>query len=139
MKEKVKNSLEAFRSAKNMNIKSASGTDLVVSVKGSPIVGVWGWTNRPGTLAHWPGGLVACFPGENTTNGTIVFSTGDINLTFKKFFESEVKFNDLTKSIYSSSVIEEPLERSFNCSYASGIPSYLIMFEMLRFELPNFY
>ena len=23
--------------------------------------GVWGWTDRPGTLAHWPGGIVVSF------------------------------------------------------------------------------
>ena len=91
MKEKVKNSLKSFRSSKNMTIKSEVGTDLTINIKGAPVVGVWGWTNKPGTLAHWPGGLVACFPGGKTANGTIVFSPGDINLTFKKYFESEVK------------------------------------------------
>ena len=116
MKDKVKNSLEAFRSAKNMNIKSECGTDLTVSVKSSPIVGVWGWTNRPGTLAHWPGGLVACFPGENTTNGTIVFSPGDINLTFKKYFESEVKCivrNDFITEVQGKSLDAKLMRQYF--------------------------
>ena len=116
MKDKVKNSLEAFRSAKNMNIKSKCGTDLTVSVKDSPIVGVWGWTNRPGTLAHWPGGLVACFPGENTTNGTIVFSPGDINLTFKKYFESEVKCivrNDFITEVQGKSLDAKLMRQYF--------------------------
>ena len=96
MKEKVKNSLKSFRSSKNMTIKSEVGTDLTVNIKGSPCVGVWGWTNKPGTLAHWPGGLVAGFPGGKTANGTIVFSPGDINLTFKKYFLNQ-KLNVLSK------------------------------------------
>ena len=116
MKEKVKNSLKAFRSAKNMNIKSQWGTDLIVSIKGSPTVGVWGWTNRPGTLAHWPGGLVACFPGKNSTNGTIVFSPGDINLTFKKYFESEVKCivrNDFITEVQGKSLDAKLMRQYF--------------------------
>ncbi len=91
IKEKVSSSVKAFRSANEMKVKSGNGTNLTVNITDAPVVGVWGWTSKPGTLAHWPGGLVACFPGEKTSNGVIVFAPGDINLTFKKYFEAEVK------------------------------------------------
>src|SRR5215212_1704405 len=48
-------------------------------------VGIWGWTDRPGTLAHWPGGLVVSFPRSGTVNGTVVLDRGDVNLTFKRY------------------------------------------------------
>ena len=43
-------------------VTSKAGTDLDVNMEGAPTVGVWGWTDRPGTLAHWPGGIVVSFP-----------------------------------------------------------------------------
>lgn len=54
-------------------------------------VGVWGWTDKPGTLAHWPGGIVVSFPKAAPSNGTLVMAAGDINLTFKRYLASPVK------------------------------------------------
>lgn len=75
-----------------MKVTSDAGTDLTVDMRGASHVGVWGWTDRPGTLAHWPGGIVVSFPGAKTTNGRLVFRPGDMNLTFKRYFDSEVVF-----------------------------------------------
>ncbi len=48
-------------------------------------------TSKPGTLAHWPGGIVVSFPKSGTVNGTLVMAAGDINLTFKRYLTSPVK------------------------------------------------
>ena len=93
LKEIVKEAVAQCRNASVMTIKSEVGTNLEVNLKNTNTVGVWGWTDRPGTLAHWPGGLVVSFPNKSSVNGKIVFQPGDINLTFKKYFESEVIFN----------------------------------------------
>jgi len=74
-----------------MSVTSPAGTDLAVDLKGAATVGVWGWTDRPGTLAHWPGGLVVSFPKSGTVNGTLVLDRGDINLTFKRYLEAPVR------------------------------------------------
>ena len=58
-----------------MRVTSKAGTELDVDMAGAPTVGVWGWTDRPGTLAHWPGGIVVSFPKSKTVNGTIVLAT----------------------------------------------------------------
>ena len=71
-----------------MTVTSAAGTDLDIDLTGASTVGVWGWTDRPGTLAHWPGGLVVSFPRAATVNGTLVLDRGDINLTFKRYLEA---------------------------------------------------
>ena len=90
MKDIVRDAVAACRGAARMTVTSPAGTDLEVDITEMPTVGVWGWTDRPGTLAHWPGGLVVGFPHAGCCNGRIVFAPGDMNLTFKRYFESEV-------------------------------------------------
>ena len=90
MKDIVRDAVAACRGAARMTVTSPAGTDLKVDITEMPTVGVWGWTDRPGTLAHWPGGLVVGFPHAGCCNGRIVFAPGDMNLTFKRYFESEV-------------------------------------------------
>lgn len=102
LKDVVKNSVTRCRNSEIMNVHSVAGTDLSVEMKNSSTVGVWGWTDRPGTLAHWPGGLVVSFPKKSSVNGKLVFQPGDINLTFKKYFENKVSFfleDDYVKKI----------------------------------------
>lgn len=78
------------RGAAAMQVTSPAGTDLTVSMMGASTVGVWGFTDKPGTLAHWPGGIVVSFPAAGSVNGRLVFQPGDMNLTFKRYFDSEV-------------------------------------------------
>ena len=86
----VRAAARMLRGAGLMTVTAASGTNLVVDLRGARTVGVWGWTEKPGTLAHWPGGLVAAFPAAGTVNGRLVLAPGDINLTFKRYLESPV-------------------------------------------------
>jgi len=87
----VRAAAKMLRGAKRMRVTSAAGTDLDVDMAGASTVGVWGWTEKPGTLAHWPGGLVVSFPKSGTVNGTLVLDRGDINLTFKRYLEEPVR------------------------------------------------
>ena len=80
-----------LRGAKRMTVASAAGTKLDIDMAGASTVGVWGWTDRPGTLAHWPGGIVVSFPKSGTVNGTLVLDRGDINLTFKRYLEAPMR------------------------------------------------
>ena len=87
----VRAAAKMLRGAKRMRVTSPAGTDLDVAMAGASTVGVWGWTEKPGTLAHWPGGLVVSFPKSGTVNGTLVLDRGDINLTFKRYLEAPVR------------------------------------------------
>ncbi len=87
----VKAALKRLRAARRMHVTSAAGSDLAIAVEGAPSAGVWGWTDRPGTVAHWPGGVVVAFPKAGTVNGTLVLAPGDANLTFKRIIESPVR------------------------------------------------
>ena len=91
LKTTAKEAVKHCRSAKQMRVQSMAGTDLTVSMKDAATVGVWGWTDKPGTLAHWPGGIVVSFPQADAVNGRLMYQPGDVNLTFKRYFDSTVE------------------------------------------------
>ncbi|HVZ42564.1 MAG TPA: peptidase M29 [Ramlibacter sp.] len=86
----VKDHLKRLRAATRMHVTSRAGTDLHVSLAGATCGGNWGFTTRPGTLTHWPGGLALAFPAAGSVNGTLVLAEGDVNLTFKRYLERPV-------------------------------------------------
>jgi len=88
---RVKAAVKRARAARRMTVTSAAGTALTVEMEGAATAGVWGWTDRPGTVAHWPGGVVVAFPRAGTVNGTLVLDAGDVNLTFKRYLERPVR------------------------------------------------
>jgi 2,5-dihydroxypyridine 5,6-dioxygenase len=87
---RVKAAVKRARAAHEMRVTSAAGTDLTVAMEGAATAGVWGWTDRPGTVAHWPGGVVVAFPRAGSVRGTLVLDAGDANLTFKRYLERPV-------------------------------------------------
>jgi 2,5-dihydroxypyridine 5,6-dioxygenase len=102
LETRVRAAVKMLRGARRMRVTSAAGTDLAVDMTGAMTVGVWGWTDRPGTLAHWPGGVVVSFPKSGTVNGSLVLDRGDANLTFKRYLESPVRLtlaNDYVTNI----------------------------------------
>jgi len=91
LKDRAKEAVARCRAAKVMTVRSDAGTDLRVAMEGAATVGIWGWTDRPGTLAHWPGGIIVSFPKAGSVNGRLAYQPGDMNLTFKRYFDSSVE------------------------------------------------
>jgi 2,5-dihydroxypyridine 5,6-dioxygenase len=87
---RVRSASKMLRGARRMEVTSEAGTKLAIGLDGATSLGVWGWTDRPGTLAHWPGGLVVSFPKSGTVHGTLVLDRGDVNLTFKRYLETPI-------------------------------------------------
>jgi 2,5-dihydroxypyridine 5,6-dioxygenase len=87
----VREAMKRLKAARTMHVSSAAGTDLRVNLAGARVGGVWGFTRKPGTLSHWPGGLVLAFPAAGTVNGTLVLDRGDVNLTFKRYLHEPVR------------------------------------------------
>jgi 2,5-dihydroxypyridine 5,6-dioxygenase len=87
----VRDAMRRLKAAREMTVTSDAGTDLRVSLAGARVGGVWGFTSKPGTLSHWPGGLVLAFPAAGTVNGTLVLDRGDVNLTFKRYLQDPVR------------------------------------------------
>jgi 2,5-dihydroxypyridine 5,6-dioxygenase len=111
----VKDHVKRLRSARVMRVTSAAGTDLIISLAGATCGGNWGYTTRPGTITHWPGGLALAFPAANSVSGTLVLAEGDVNLTFKRYIERPITLRieeDYITSIEGSGV-DADLMRSY--------------------------
>src|SRR5215207_2937526 len=52
LKREVRAAAKMMRAAKRMRVTPAAGTDLGIGLEGAMTVGVWGSTDRPGTLTH---------------------------------------------------------------------------------------
>ena len=90
LENKVNLGVSLLEAANEMVIESAAGTKARIDLNGAFRAGSYGWCTEPGTIAHWPGGLVLAFPAANTVNGTVVLAPGDINLTFKNYVREPV-------------------------------------------------
>src|SRR6516162_1028706 len=66
---RVRAAAKMLREGSRMHVASAAGTKLDIDLEGARTVGIWGWTQRPGTL---------------------VLDRGDVNLTFKRYLEAPV-------------------------------------------------
>ena len=111
----VRSGMRLLKKARRMQVTSDAGTQLVVTLDGARVGGVWGYTAKPGTIAHWPGGLCLCFPPERSVNGVLVLAPGDVNLTFKRYVESKVTLlvqNDDVSDIKGHS-LDASLMRSY--------------------------
>jgi 2,5-dihydroxypyridine 5,6-dioxygenase len=91
LEQQVRAAAKMLRVATHMTVVSDAGSKLDIALAGATTVGIWGWTDRPGTLAHWPGGLVVSFPKADAVNGRLVLDRGDVNLTFKRYLESPIR------------------------------------------------
>ena len=86
----VREAMRRLKAAREMHVTSDAGTDLRIALAGARVGGVWGFTSRPGSWSHWPGGLVLAFPAAGAVNGTLVLDRGDVNLTFKRYLADPV-------------------------------------------------
>jgi 2,5-dihydroxypyridine 5,6-dioxygenase len=114
--QRVRAAMRLLREASEMRVTSPAGTALAIGVAGARVGGVWGYTEKPGTLSHWPGGLCLCFPAAGSVNGTLVMAPGDLNLTFKRYAESAVRLsieNDYVTRIDGDSLDAELMREYF--------------------------
>jgi 2,5-dihydroxypyridine 5,6-dioxygenase len=90
LRERVERGKARLVAARTLTVTSAAGSDLHVDLDGAVRAGSSGWVDEPGDIAHWPGGLVLCFPAAGTVNGRLVLAPGDVNLTFKAYLRDAV-------------------------------------------------
>ena len=112
----VREAMRRLKAAKQMRVTSAAGSDLTINLNGARIGGVWGFTTRPGSLTHWPAGLVLAFPAAGSVDGTLVLAPGDVNLTFKRYLADAVTLriaDDHVTAIEGSSVDAELMRGYF--------------------------
>ena len=117
----VRNAMRRLKDARVMQVTSRAGSDLTVALTGARVGGVWGFTAKPGTLSHWPAGLVLAFPQAGAVSGTLVLAPGDVNLTFKRYLADAVTLrivDDHVVAIEGHSVDAE-LMRGYFAAWAS--------------------
>jgi 2,5-dihydroxypyridine 5,6-dioxygenase len=90
MSERVTAAHELMTRSKTMRATSEAGTDITIELAGAFTAGSTGVISGPGSIAHWPGGLVLAFPAPRTVHGTVVLAPGDINLTFKHYITEHI-------------------------------------------------
>lgn len=90
LEHKVAHGVSLLEAASTMTVASDAGTNLTVDLTGAFRAGSHGWCTEPGSIAHWPGGLVLAFPAAGTVNGTVILAPGDINLTFKEYIRESI-------------------------------------------------
>lgn len=118
LEPKVRAGVRRLSDAARMTVRSDAGTDLSVDVSDTRGAGVWGYCSKPRQVAHWPGGLVLCFPKPGTVNGRLVLAPGDVNLTFKRYLEGPVALT--VKDDYVTDVSGEGLDAELFRSYISA-------------------
>jgi 2,5-dihydroxypyridine 5,6-dioxygenase len=114
--QQVRTGMRLLREAKDMTVSSRSGTRLDIRIEGARVGGVWGYTEKPGTLSHWPGGLCLAFPKAGSVNGSLVMAPGDLNLTFKRYVENAVRLtieSDYVTKIEGDSLDAELMREYF--------------------------
>ena len=87
---RIRGGMKRLKGAAQMRVTSAAGTALAIGLVGARVGGVWGFTAKPGSLSHWPGGLCLAFPAAHSVNGQLVLDTGDVNLTFKRYLHDAI-------------------------------------------------
>jgi 2,5-dihydroxypyridine 5,6-dioxygenase len=87
----VRAAMKLLRSSHGMHVTSAAGTDLRAVLQGAVIGGGWGYSQKPGMVSHWPGGLALGFPAKNAVQGTLVLAPGDVNLSFKTYLRDAIE------------------------------------------------
>jgi 2,5-dihydroxypyridine 5,6-dioxygenase len=115
LESSVKAGMKRLKNAQTMQVSSAAGTRLSVKLAGAQVGGGWGYTARPGSISHWPGGLCLAFPAQGSVNGSLVLAEGDVNLTFKRYMEKPVALtivNDYVTDI-SGQGLDADLLRSY--------------------------
>jgi 2,5-dihydroxypyridine 5,6-dioxygenase len=114
--QQVRAGMRVMKESKVMRVSSPAGTNLQIGLEGARVGGVWGYTEKPGTLSHWPGGLCLGFPKAGSVNGTLVMAPGDLNLTFKRYAENRVEMTidgDYVTKIVGDSLDAELMREYF--------------------------
>ena len=110
---------QRLRGAARMRVTSDAGTDLTIDLTGAVTAGSTGVTSGPGSIAHWPGGLVIAFPAAHSVGGTLVMAPGDLNLTFNRIVESPIEMTIVDDHItdIGGSGVDAQLFRSYLASF----------------------
>ena len=82
---------QRLQEAKEIHIVSAAGSDYVLNKDGRSAMYQCGIADQPGRWDHWPSGLIACAPLEDSAEGKYVVEPGDVLLGMWRHAQSRVE------------------------------------------------
>lgn len=85
VKDRANRGVSRYRSAKKIHLTSADGTDLVMNKGSRPASNQYGMADEIGRWDHWGTGLVCTTVEEETVEGVLVFSPGDVLFPFERY------------------------------------------------------
>jgi 2,5-dihydroxypyridine 5,6-dioxygenase len=92
LKEAILHSEALYKQTKSVRVTSTAGTDLNYVCGEYPVMSQYGMADEPGRFDHWGAGLIHTFPNEGSSNGRVVFQTGDvIILPYCRYVQDEVR------------------------------------------------
>ncbi|WP_416798862.1 leucyl aminopeptidase [Ciceribacter azotifigens] len=91
VKDRANRGVERYKLAKTVRLTSAGGTDLVMS-RGARLAGnQYGMADEKGRWDHWGTGLVCTTVEEETVEGVLVLSPGDVLFPFERYVTQPLK------------------------------------------------
>ncbi len=90
-RDRVRAAGQRIEAAREMNVSSPAGTNLVCALGQYPAVLEYGFVDVPGRWDHWPSGFVLTWPNEGKSNGRIVIDRGDILLPMKTYAAAPIE------------------------------------------------
>lgn len=81
---------QRLQEAREIHIVSEAGSDYVIRKDGRKAMYQCGLADEPGRWDHWPSGMVACAPLEDSAEGVYVIEPGDVLLGMWRHAQSRV-------------------------------------------------
>jgi 2,5-dihydroxypyridine 5,6-dioxygenase len=77
--------------AREIRVKTAAGTDLVMDKSGRPALANYGYADAPGHMDFWAAGMIQTAQREGTLEGTLVLDSGDVIFHLGRHVEHPVR------------------------------------------------
>lgn len=91
IKDRAIRGVERYKTAKTIHLTSADGTDLTMSKGDRLASNQYGMADETGRWDHWGTGLVCTTVEEDTVEGLLVFSPGDVLFPFERYVTTPLK------------------------------------------------
>jgi 2,5-dihydroxypyridine 5,6-dioxygenase len=118
-RRRVEAGCKILKTARELRITSAGGTDVTYKLSNFKIVGQYGYTDEPGRWDAWPGSFLWTGAREDGVDGTVVIDAGDMLLPFMRYASAPIHLT--IKSGYITEIagggVEGALMRDFMKSF----------------------
>lgn len=91
LRRRGRNGAQLLQEAKEIRVVSKAGSDYVMRKDGRKAMYQCGIADEPGRWDHWPSGLVACAPIEDSAEGKYVVEPGDVLLGLWRHAQTRVE------------------------------------------------